>query len=148
MQRGIELEPQARAMYSFATGHEVEEMGFAPHPAITMAGASPDGLCGDAGLVEIKCCGPARHIEMLSGSEPEDRYVKQIQFQMACTGRQWCDLAYFSPDFPEEMQLVVRRFDRDDAAIKQMEAEVVAFLAEVDATVADLTARYLTREAA
>jgi hypothetical protein len=67
---------------------------------------------------------------------------------MACTGRQWCDLAYFSPDFPEEMQLVVRRFDRDDAAIKQMEAEVVAFLAEVDATVADLTARYLTREAA
>lgn len=148
MQRGIDLEPQARAMYAFTTGHDVEETGFVPHPTITMAGASPDGLCGDTGLVEIKCCGAARHIEMLRGSEPEDRYIKQILFQMACTGREWCDLAYFSPDFPEEMQLVVRRFDRDAAAIEEMETEVVAFLSEVEATVADLTARYLQREAA
>jgi len=148
MQRGIDLEPQARAMYSFATGHDVEEVGFVPHPTIAMAGASPDGLCGDDGLCEIKCCGPARHIEMLTGSEPEDRYLKQIQFQMACTGRDWCDLAYFSPDFPEEMQLVVRRFDRDPALIETMEAEIIAFLGEVDATVADLHARYLQREAA
>jgi putative phage-type endonuclease len=148
MQRGIDLEPQARAMYSFATGHDVEEVGFVPHPTIAAAGASPDGLCGDVGLVEIKCCGAARHIEMLTGSEPEDRYLKQIQFQMACTGRDWCDLAYFSPDFPEEMQLVVRRFDRDPALIEAMEAEIVAFLGEVDATVSDLHARYLQREAA
>ncbi len=147
MQRGIDLEPQARAMYSFATGHDVEEVGFIQHPGIVMAGASPDGLCGKSGLVEIKCCGAPRHIEMLSGSSPEDRYIKQIQFQMACTGRDWCDLAYFSPDFPEEMQLVVRRFDRDGEAIGAMEAEIDAFLAEVDATVADLTARYLVREA-
>lgn len=142
MQRGVDLEPQARAMYSFATGHDVTELAFAPHPTIEMAGASPDGLCGDDGLVEIKCCGAPRHIEMLSGSEPEDRYVKQIQFQLACTGRAWCDLAYFNPDFPEEMQLVVRRLVRDDAAIAEMEAEIVAFLAEVEATVAELTARY------
>lgn len=148
MARGIELEPQARAMYSFSTGHDVVEVGFVPHPTIEMAGASPDGLCGDDGLVEIKCCGASRHIEILTGSAPEDRYVKQVLFQMACTGRQWCDLAYFNPDLPEEMQLKVIRFERDPEAIEAIETEIVAFLAEVDATVADLRARYLMKEAA
>ena len=148
MLRGIELEPQARAMYSFATGHEVTELAFAPHPTIEMAGASPDGLCGEIGLVEIKCCEAKRHIEMLNGDAPEDRYIKQVQFQMACTGRQWCDLAYFNPDLPEEMQLVVIHVDRDPAAIEEMEAEIVAFLAEVDATVTQLRAKYLMKEAA
>lgn len=148
MLRGIEMEPQARAMYSFQSGHDVVEVGFVPHPTIDMAGASPDGLCGSDGLVEIKCCGAARHIEMLSGSEPEDRYVKQVMFQMACTGRQWTDLAYFNPDLPEEMQLVVLHIERDEAAIAQMEAEIVKFLGEVDATVAQLRARYMMKEAA
>lgn len=148
MQRGIDMEPQARAMYSFVTGHDVTEMGFAQHPAIEMAGASPDGLCGDDGLVEIKCCGAARHIEVLTGSAPEDRYIKQMQFQMACAGRQWCDLAYFNPDLPEEMQLVVIHVPRDAAAIEEMEAEIAKFLAEVDATVSDLRARYSMKEAA
>lgn len=148
MLRGIELEPQARAMYSFATGHDVTEIGFVGHPVIEMAGASPDGLCGSTGLVEIKCCGAARHIEVLTGDNPEDRYIKQIQFQMACTGRDWCDLAYFNPDLPEEMQLKVLRIERDAAAIEEMESEIVAFLAEVDSTVAELRARYLQKEAA
>src|SRR5690606_7533270 len=106
------------------------------------------GLCGDDGLVEIKCCGASRHIEILTGSAPEDRYVKQVLFQMACTGRQWCDLAYFNPDLPEEMQLKVIRFERDPEAIEAIETEIVAFLAEVDATVADLRARYLMKETA
>lgn len=147
MLRGIELEPQARAMYSFTTGNDVSELGFARHPTIAMAGASPDGLCGDNGLVEIKCCGASRHIEMLTGAEPEGHYIKQVQFQMACTGRQWCDLAYFNPDLPEEMQLVVLHVDRSPELIAEMEAETIAFLAEVDATVANLRARYL-KEAA
>jgi putative phage-type endonuclease len=148
MQRGIELEPQARAMYSFSTGHDVVEVGFVSHPTIAMAGASPDGLCGEDGLVEIKCCEAKRHIEILTGSEPEERYVRQCLFQMACTGREWCDLAYFNPDLPEEMQLALFRIERDAEAIETMEAEVVKFLAEVDATVADLRERYLQREAA
>lgn len=148
MLRGIELEPRARAMYSFTSGHDVVEVGFIPHPAIAMAGASPDGLAGDDGLVEIKCCEAKRHIEILIGDTPEDRYIKQVQFQMACTGRAWCDLAYFNPDLPEEMQLVVLRIDRDEAALAEMEAEIVAFLGEVGATVTSLRARYLQREAA
>jgi putative phage-type endonuclease len=138
MQRGTDLEPLARDAYSFISGNTVVEAGFVPHPTIDMSGASPDGLIGDDGLVEIKCCGAARHIAVLKGDPAEDRYVKQMLWQMACTGRQWCDLAYYNPDLPVELQLKVIRIDRDDAAIEAMEAEITAFLAEVAADVAYL----------
>lgn len=138
MQRGTDLEPLAREAYSFLSGHTVTETGFVPHPVIPMTGASPDGLIGDDGLVEIKCCGAARHIAVLKGDPAEDRYVKQMLWQMACTDRQWCDLAYYNPDLPTEIQLKVIRLNRDDAAIAAMEAEVTAFIAEIEADVAYL----------
>lgn len=147
MQRGKDLEPQARAMYSLDTGHDVTEIGLVLHPVLEGTHASPDGLCNGDGLVELKCCGATRHIELLTGSEPEDRYVKQCMWQLACTGREWVDLAYFHPDFPDEMQLHVRRLKRDDALIAELEDEVAKFLAEVAATVADLKARYLAEAA-
>lgn len=147
MQRGNDLEPQARAMYSFHTGHDVVEVGIVLHPTIKHSHCSPDGLIGDDGMVELKCCGAARHIEMLTDSPPEDRYIKQCLWQMACTGRKWVDLAYFNPDLPEAMQLVIHRIDRNDALIIDMEDQVSAFLSEVAATVADLEARYM-KEAA
>lgn len=147
MQRGTELEPQARAMYSFSTGHDVAEVGIVLHPTIKGTHCSPDGLIASDGMVEIKCCGASRHFEVLTGSAPEDRYVKQCLWQMACTGRQWVDLAYFNPDLPERMQLVIHRIERDDTVLAEMEAEVAKFLAEIDAAVADLEALYL-KEAA
>lgn len=147
MQRGTDLEPQARAMYSFHTGYDVTEVGIILHPTIKHSHCSPDGLIGDDGMVEIKCCGAARHIELLTDSPPEDRYIKQCNWQMACTGRQWVDLAYFHPDLPQAMQLVIHRINRVDSVIAEMEAEVTAFLAEVAETVADLEARYM-KEAA
>jgi putative phage-type endonuclease len=148
MQRGTDLEPQARAMYSLHTGHDVAEVGIVLHPSIPHTHCSPDGLIADDGMVEIKCCGAARHIELLTDSLPEDRYVKQCLWQMACTGRQWVDLAYFHPDLPSAMQLVIHRIERDDAVIAEMEKGVADFLAEVAATVAELEARYMTKEAA
>lgn len=148
MQRGKDLEPQARAMYAFQTGYEVEEIGLYPHPKIVGSHCSPDGLCGGSGMVEIKCCGDARHHEILDGDDPEDRYVKQCLWQMACTGMDWVDLAYFNPDWPAEMQLVIRRIDRDAEAIAELESEVSKFLNEVNNAVEDLRVRYLEREAA
>lgn len=147
MQRGTELEPQARAMYGFVTGHDVAEVGIVLHPTIKGTHSSPDGLCGEDGLVELKCCGAARHIELLTGSPPEDRYIKQCHWQMACTGREWADLAYFHPDFPGEMQLHIQRIERDADLIAELEGEVSKFLAEVDETVAELRARYLAEAA-
>lgn len=143
MARGIELEPQARAMYSFHSGHDVTEVGIILHPLIKHSHCSPDGLVDADGMTEIKCCGAARHIEMLTDSPPEDRYVKQCLWQMACTGRKWVDLTYFNPDLPEAMQLVIHRIERDDAVIAALEADVATFLDEVAATVADLENRYL-----
>lgn len=148
MQRGKDLEPQARSMYAFETGQDVTEIALVRHPVITGSHCSPDGLCGDTGLVELKCCGDARHFEVLSGSAPEDRYVKQCLWQMACTGRDWVDLTYFNPDWPLEMQMVIHRIEHDAKTISEIETEVTAFLSEVDEAVADLRARYSLREAA
>ena len=112
-----------------------------------MSGASPDGLIGDDGLVEIKCPNSATHIATLRGGGIDRKYLLQMQWQMACTNRAWCDFASFDPRLPMEMQLHVERVNRDDELIAEIENEVTAFLAEVDATVADLRARYM-REAA
>lgn len=148
MQRGKDLEPQARAMYAFQFDYDVTEIALVRHPVISGSHCSPDGLCGDEGLVEIKCCGDARHYEVLGGSPPEDRYVKQCLWQMACTGRAWVDLAYFNPDWPLEMQMVIHRIERDETLNTEIEAEVTAFLSEVDEAVSDLRARYSLKEAA
>ena len=148
MQHGIDTEAQARAAYQFHLGYSVTETGFHPHPFIAMFGASPDGLCGDAGLVEIKCPNSATHIETLRGGSIAKKYLLQMQVQMACTGRDWCDFVSFDPRMPLELQLHVQRVNRDDKLIAEIEAEVGDFLAEVDATVADLRARYMNKESA
>lgn len=142
MQHGIDQEANARTCYEFEQGVKVVEVGFINHPAITMSGASPDGMVGDDGMVEIKCPGTAKHIGTLTGDEIDGKYIKQMQWQMACADRQWCDFVSYDPRLPVEMQLHVRRVPRDDAAIAEMEAAVSEFLAEVDATVAQLTQLY------
>jgi putative phage-type endonuclease len=142
MQWGTDKEPDARACYEFECGVTVVEVGFAEHPTIAMAGASPDGLVGNDGLVEIKCPNTATHIATLTGAPIDDKYVRQMQFQMACTGRQWCDFVSYDPRMPVEMQLHVRRVERDDELVAKIEEEVTNFLAEVEATVTDLNTRY------
>jgi putative phage-type endonuclease len=138
MQWGTDQEPFARAAYEAATGVLVDELGFAIHPTIDGAGASPDGLVGDDGLVEIKCPNTGTMIEtLLSGAIPA-KYVTQMQFQMACTGRAWCDFASFDPRMPAKAQLFVKRLYRDDDYIAEMEAEIVKFLAELDVKVQKL----------
>lgn len=148
MQWGTETEPRARAAYEFLTGQSVEETGFVDHPQIAMSGASPDGLVGDTGLIEIKCPQTATHFAALEGANIDRKYLLQMQWQMACTGRQWCDFASYDPRVPMEMQLHVQRVHRDDDLIAEIEGEVTAFLAEIDTRVANLRAQYLTKEAA
>lgn len=143
MDHGTETEPQARATYILNTGRNVAEVGFIAHPTIAMSGASPDGTVGDDGLVEIKCPNSATHIATLRGAEIDGKYLKQMQWQMACTGRKWCDFVSFDPRLPDEMQMLVRRVPRDDAMIADMEAAVRGFLAEVDAEIADLRKTYM-----
>jgi len=148
MQWGTDNEPEARLAYEFRTDVTVEQVGFIAHPSIEMSGASPDGLAGTDGLVEIKCPNTATHIEtLLTGTIPA-KYETQMLWQMACTGRAWCDFASFDPRLPEEMRLFVKRFDRDDKRIAEMEEQVREFLFELDTTVRRLSERYSLRAAA
>lgn len=142
MKWGTECEPDARAAYEFSFDADVLEVGFIAHPVVAMSGASPDGLVGDAGLVEIKCPNTATHIETLLGQTVPAKYITQMQWQMACTGRQWCDFASFDPRLPERMRLFVKRVPRDDTVIADLEKEVAIFLGEVAAKVTSLTALY------
>lgn len=140
MQWGIDNESHARDAYQRHALCAVEEIAFVEHPTL-FAGASPDGLIGDDGMLEIKCPTSPTHGEALLKGAIADKYHKQMQFQMACTGRAWCDFASFDPRFPEPMQLWVKRVPRDDGAIKEIEDCAAAFLAEVDEIVAALQGR-------
>ena len=148
MQWGTDTEPKARAWYSLIADADVSEVGLIDHPEIGMSAASPDGIVGDAGLVEIKCPNTATHIKTLTGEKIDGKYLLQMQWQMACTGRAWCDFVSYDPRLPDELQFWMRRVDRDDARIAEIEGEVRAFLAELDQTVADLRARYHLEAAA
>lgn len=147
MQWGTDTEPRARAWYSLIADADVSDVGLVDHPEIAMSAASPDGLVGDRGLIEIKCPNTATHIKTLTGEKIEGKYLLQMQWQMACTGRDWCDFMSFDPRLPDELQVWTRRVDRDGDRIAEIETEVRAFLAELDETVATLRARYM-REAA
>lgn len=147
MQWGTETEPQARAAYSFMRDVEVVETGFVLHPTIADLGASPDGLVLDVGLVEIKCPSTATHIETLLSETIPAKYVTQMQVQMACTGRAWCDFVSFDPRLPADLQLWVKRVQRDDDAIREIETKTQNFLSELAAKVEDLRSRYMQEAA-
>lgn len=148
MQWGKEQEAQARDIYQLMRNVEVQQVGLVLHPTIDMACASPDGLVGNDGLVEIKCPNTATHIQTLLDEAIDLRYIKQMQFQMACTGRLWCDYVSFDPRLPAEMQLFIARVERDPKMIAELEAETRTFLAELDATLARLAEKFHLAKAA
>ncbi len=147
MQWGTDVEPQARASYEIVTGLAVEECGLIDHPAIADFGASPDGLVGADGLVEVKCPNTATHIETLLAGNVDGKYITQMQAQMACTGRRWCDFVSFDPRLPVDMQLFVKRVPRDDAFISEMLSEIGKFIAEMNGKIDLLTAQYGSKAA-
>jgi putative phage-type endonuclease len=138
MAHGIETEPEARAAYSFMRDVDVTEIGIVLHPRVRGSHASPDGLVGDDGLVEIKCPNTATHIETLLTGSVADKYVIQMQWQIACTGRQWCDFVSYDYRMPEEMQLFVRRFERDNERIQELEELASGFIGEMEAKIRKL----------
>ena len=142
MRWGTEKEPEACAAYAFMKDADLTEVGFVIHPAIPDAGASPDRYVGADGSLEVKCPITATHIDTLLDGRVPARYVSQMQWQMACSGRAWCDFVSFDPRLPASMQLFVKRVFRDEETIKTLEAEVRAFLQEMDAKLASLRGKY------
>jgi putative phage-type endonuclease len=128
---GNEYEPMARSAYELETGLIVTEVGFIDHPTVPMSGASPDGLVGDDGLVEIKCPGTKTHIDLLLNKIIPSKYIGQMQWQMACTGRAWADFVSFDPRMPEHLMIEVIRVARDQSFIDECITAVSAFLNDI-----------------
>lgn len=152
---GSETEDEARAAYQRHALTTVEQIAFVDHPSIPMAGASPDGLVGADGQIELKCptsrtqiCALAEHYDLIEGKGFDPEYDDQMQWQMACTGRQWCDFVSYDPRIPGDLGFFIKRTARDEKRITFLEDAVSAFLAEVDATVAQLTEKHKEKEAA
>jgi len=139
---GTDQEPEARRRYESEKGILVQEIGFVDHPTIPMSGASPDGLVGSEGILEIKCPSTKTHIETLLADTIPPQYVAQVQWQMACTQRAWCDFVSFDPRMPENAQFFCVRVNADFDYIKTLEEEVVKFLAEVEETIKQLNRRF------
>lgn len=137
MEHGTEFEPVARMAYEASTGSMVAETGFI-HATVPMVGGSPDGLIDDDGGIEIKCpFNAANHLKTVLTGMPEE-HIAQVQGLMWICDRQWWDFVSFSPNMPEHLQLYVQRIPRDRAYIDAMQAEIIVFLAEVDALVEKL----------
>jgi len=135
MEWGTQTEPQARVAYEVTTNNFVDQLAFVDHPSIDWFGCSPDGLVSDRGLVEIKCPNSTTHWEYFKFNRPPQKYIIQMQAQMAVTGRDWCDFISFDPRMPERSQLLIVRVDRDQAFIFEMEEQIKQFLSEVEVEV-------------
>lgn len=142
MDRGIELEAEARDAYSFHTGAAVKEVGFVTCDWLPNTGCSPDGEVGEDGLVEIKCpASMAKHLDALLSGSHADEYRWQLQHQLMVTGSRWVDVDSYDPRWPEHLQQAIRRVNRDEDAIKALAAEIIKADAEVEAKVNELRSR-------
>ncbi len=142
MQWGLDHEANARAAYEFFTDNTVEAIGFVAHPTIAMSGASPDGLVGAHGLCELKCPNTATHIDTLLEDGIPAKYESQMFWQIACTGREWCDLVSYDPRMPDGMSLYVQRLARNDEKIAALKFEVTTFIQELNELCSRLIDRF------
>lgn len=138
MQWGIDNEEDAKAFYGALHDIEIVESGFVLHPEFDFAGASPDGLIGDNGLIEVKCMETVNHLRAIAKCAAPEYYVDQCHWQMACTDREWCDLTIYDPRVPEELQMRRFRIHRDDSRIDELEHEVSMFNDEIENIIANL----------
>jgi putative phage-type endonuclease len=139
MQWGIDKEPEARNLYFCEVGLPVVETGWVPHPDLAdYSGASPDGLVGDDGLVEIKCPNTATHIGFLRNGKIPSKYLYQMQWQMECTDRKWCDFVSYDPRMPEHLSLFLKRVERDEEMIEAISEAVASFVMEVSQIILEI----------
>jgi putative phage-type endonuclease len=145
MQRGTDLEPVARSAYEVDQGVMTAETGLILHPRIEGFAASPDGVVGDKGLLEIKCPNTATHVSTLRSASHDSAYDWQMLAQMSCANRDWVDFVSFDDRMPEELQYFCARFHRDDKRVNEMEAEVKLFLEELAELERDMRERMKAR---
>lgn len=148
MDWGITNEPVARAQYEMTTNAEVERIGFCFHPRLKRSGASPDGLVGDVGLVEIKCPTTATHLQYVLDDVVPEEHEPQMYWQMACAQRDWCDFVSYDPRLPDDFALFIKRLEWNGERIKAIEKEVETFISELNSLCESLKGRAKPRDRA
>lgn len=119
MQRGNDLEPEAREAYQEHTFNIVDEVAFFD---CGDWGYSPDGLIGNDGLIEIKCPTATTHMRYLIDNKLPTTYIQQVQGGLFVSKRKWCDFVSFNLDFKDERnKLFIVRVYRDEEFIKSLE---------------------------
>jgi len=127
-ERGHAMEDEARDLYTFQTGAELQRIGFVRNGSV---GCSPDSLIGEDGGLEIKTKLPHLLIDVILKDKCPPEHVAQIQGTLWVTGRSWWDIVIYWPGIP----LFVKRIERDEAYIQTLATEVDRFTIELDAVV-------------
>lgn len=139
MQHGTETEPLAIAAFEVKTGLTVNKIDFVDHPTIANSGASPDGLIAEENsLIECKCPNTATHLDTLLSGKVPSKYITQMTWQMATTGRDACYFVSFDPRLPAHLQLFVQKVQYDPKYAAELEQEVIRFLDEVEQKIKQL----------
>lgn len=134
MLRGVEMESEAREVYSFITGNEVETVGFCFADEKKLYGCSSDGLIGEDGMVEIKCRKISNHIECLISKDLKSPEFQQVQGQLLVTGRKWVDYFCYYPGLPH---LLIKVFP-DKVFIKSLKVELELFCESLEEVIAKI----------
>lgn len=140
MMKGNEDEPLAREHYEFINDADVRQVAFVLHPLIPMAGVSPDGLIGEDGVLEIKCPNLETHVEYLLTRKIPGNYMTQVQWELACTGRQYCDWMTYCKEMPIHLRSMIIRVHRDESRISALESAAVQFNKEIEQLIIKLEA--------
>ena len=140
MEHGNEFEPKALAIYEANTGTILERVGFLSCEVL-MAGCSLDAfVAGRKGIVEAKCPKSATHLEYLRTRKIPNDYYWQCVHNLWVSGSEWCDFISYDEAFPEELQYLCVRLERDEKAIEEYAALASKFLAEVTVEVSEIQA--------
>ena len=136
MVHGTLTQPEATEYYEMRRSVDVEAIGFALDDA-ERYGASPDGLVGDSGTLEIKCPQQHTHMSVLMTGQVPTKHKPQVQGQLLVTGRDWCDFVSYHPEMPGE----IIRVERDEAYIEALRDALEGFCDLLDQSKAQLQKR-------
>ena len=115
MEYGNAQEPEARVRYELIYDTPVQEVGFCEPFPDAQYGASPDGLIGEDGGIEIKCSPSlATHLQRVGENSIPSAYLSQIYGGLFVTGRQWWDFVAYYPEVAFKHNLWVKRVHADD----------------------------------
>lgn len=136
MQRGIEIEPDAREYYELLYDVPVTQVGFIERDEDV--GASPDGLVGKDGMTQFKCPNSSTHIETILAGKMPAKHMPQVQGEIWVAEREWCDFVSYDPRV-HQRPIFTDRIYRDEGYIKELHIKITMFVNEMKKLMKKLT---------